>query len=109
MDDVFYIAMIAIHGVVEPPHFFCRNLAAKGSQNFPQRRMPLESASIHDGNSFISGKVVFVVFKNDESPGRDNAVGSSTRHKVDLLVFERAIKKSEIHQERRLGELQPVG
>src|SRR5688572_14280450 len=105
MDNVFHIPMIAIDSVVEPAHFFCSNLAAKRAEDFPQGRMPFESATIHDRNSFIRWEIAFVVFENDKSPGRNNAVGRAARHNVDLLVLESTIEKAEIHQERCSREL----
>ena len=63
----------------------------------------------NDRDGFVGREVVFVVFEDEQVERGDEAVGGVAGDQVYLLFFEGAGQQAQIHDARRVGEVQAVG
>ena len=93
-DDLGGVAVVAIHGVVEPAHVGFGDFSREGVEDGAQFRVLCQDLGAHYGNCFVGREVVAVIFERDEIEGIDQAVGGVSGDDVNLFFFQGAVDQS---------------
>src|SRR6202790_3643479 len=102
------IALLRIDGVIHLPHFVIGNFSAEHVQSPAQLRMVAKRAAPKNRHSLIRRKEVAVVLQDDHAERDDEAVRGTPRDDVHLMLLERPIKQTQVHDAWRGSELESI-
>ena len=90
VDDLFYVAVLAVYGVVQLTHIVVGYFSGEFVEGLFYFWMGGERFPANDGHGFVGREIMFVVVENDKVECGNKAVGGVSRDQVDLPIFQGA-------------------
>src|SRR5260370_13061475 len=93
--DLRDVAVLAVHGVIHPPHVALGHTPGKVGERSAQRGNAVERGAAHDRHRIVGREVMPVVFERHKIQRINQSVGGVPRDDIHLVFLERAVNQTQ--------------